>query len=265
MSENRVDRKLPRTGAAAAALSATWTKEMPANSIQAACDSYAANLMPGTPEFAELSKSLDTRSMGYRFFKRTFDIVFSGVVIAVGVIPCTLLAVAIALDTKGSPIYTQKRAGRFGRPFRIFKFRTMVADADDVEKHLSSEQLAEWRRERKVTNDSRITRLGRLLRKTSVDELPQFINVLIGQISVVGPRPVSFDELDHFGADAALLLSVPGGITGLWQVTTRNNATFESGERQEIELDYVREASPRLDLRCIAGTLGAMFGRRSGR
>ncbi len=258
---------MPKTGGAAVPVSAgtVWASEMLRNSDQVVIDNSAAGLMPGTPEFARLSRSLDTRSLGYRFFKRAFDIVFSGAVTVVGAIPCALLAVVIALDTKGSPIYTQERVGRFGKPFPIYKFRTMVADADDVEKYLSPEQLAEWRRERKVTNDPRITRLGRLLRKTSVDELPQFINVLAGQISVVGPRPVSFDELAHFGADAALLLSVPGGITGLWQVTTRNNATFESGERQEIELDYVCEASFRLDFRCLVGTFGAMFGKRSGR
>lgn len=233
--------------------------------VAASADDMFESDTPGTPAFAKFSRPLDKRPLGYKVAKRAFDILFSGVVVAVGLIPCALLSVAIALETKGSPIYMQERAGRFGRPFRIYKFRTMVADADDVEKHLSKEQLAEWRRERKVTDDPRITKLGRILRKTSVDELPQFVNVLVGQISVVGPRPISYEELAHFGDKAALLLSVPGGITGLWQVTTRNDATFETGERQEIELDYVREASPRMDLRCIFGTFGAMFGRRSGR
>ena len=154
------------------------------------------------------------------------------------------------------------RVGRYGRPFRIFKFRTMVVDADNVEKYLSSEQLAVWRRERKVDKDPRITKLGRVLRKTSIDELPQFINVLLGQISVIGPRPISYDELEHFGNDAVLLCSVPGGITGLWQSSKRNDATFETGERQKIELRYVKEASLGLDAKCFFKTFGVIFGKK---
>ncbi len=221
---------------------------------------------PGSDEFAKLCKSLDTRSLGYRFIKRTFDIAFSGCVIAGLFIPCAVLSVAIALDTKGSPLYSQVRVGKHGKPFRIYKFRSMVADADNVEKYLSSEQLAMWNRERKVDDDPRITRLGRVIRKTSVDELPQFLNVLFGQISIIGPRPITYDELNEFGDDAALLCSVPGGITGLWQSSKRNNATFESGERQQIELEYVKNAGVSMDARCFFGTFGAMFGReKTGR
>ena len=142
----------------------------------------------------------------------------------------------------------------------------MVSDADDVEKYFTHEQLVEWKRERKVENDPRITKLGRTLRKTSIDELPQFFNVLVGQISVIGPRPISYDELAEFGDDAALLCSVPGGITGKWQSTKRNSATFESGERQAIELDYVRHASVREDLNVFFATFSVMFGKeKTGR
>ena len=216
---------------------------------------------PGSAEFARTSKSLDTRALGYRVIKRAFDIVFSGCVIAVGAIPGALLSVAIAVDTKGSPIYTQTRVGRYGKQVSIYKFRTMVADADDVEKYLSPEQLRQWQVERKVDDDPRITPLGRVLRATSIDELPQFLNVLLGQMSVIGPRPISYDELAHFGNKAVLFCSVPGGITGLWQASKRNDATFESGERQKIELEYVRGAGLRLDVHCFFGTFGAMFGR----
>lgn len=221
---------------------------------------------PGTKEFAEDCRRLDRRHLGYRVAKRVFDVAFSAAVVAAGFVPCALLSAAVALDTKGSPIYSQERVGRLGRPFRIYKFRTMVADADDVEKYLSAEQLAEWRRERKVTGDPRITRLGSVLRKTSLDELPQFLNVLIGQMSVVGPRAITCDELSHYGSDAARLLSVPQGVTGAWQAGARNGATFESGERQRIELEYVRHAGAREDLRVLLATFGAMFGKgKSGR
>jgi lipopolysaccharide/colanic/teichoic acid biosynthesis glycosyltransferase len=221
---------------------------------------------PGSNGFAKLSASLDRRGYGYRFIKRTFDIVFSGLVIAVGLLPCAVLSAAIAIDTKGKPIYSQVRVGKYGKPFRIYKFRSMVNDADDVEKYFTPEQLATWKRERKVDNDPRITKLGRVLRKTSIDELPQFINVLMGQISIIGPRPITYDELEHFGDDAALFCSVPGGITGLWQSSKRNDATFESGERQVIELSYVKKASAALDAKCFFDTFGVVFGKeKTGR
>lgn len=219
--------------------------------------------LPGTDEFALLCRKLDSRSLGYRAVKRAFDIAFSAVIIAVGIVPCAVLSAVIAADTKGSPIYTQERVGRLGRPFRIFKFRTMVADADDVEKYLDSEQLMEWKRERKVTNDPRITPLGKVLRRTSLDELPQFLNVLAGQLSVIGPRAITCDELEHYGENATLLLSVPQGITGAWQAGPRNEATFENGERQAIELGYARNASLREDVRVFGATFGAMFGRKA--
>lgn len=222
--------------------------------------------VPGTEEFAALCCSLDGRSLGYRIAKRAFDIAFSAIVIVVGLIPGALLSVAIAADTKGSPIYTQERVGRLGRPFRIYKFRTMVADADDVGKYLDDGQLAEWRRERKVTDDPRITPLGRVLRSASLDELPQFLNVLMGQMSVIGPRAVTYDELAWYGEDAALLLSVPQGVTGAWQAGPRNDATFENGERQSVELRYAKDAGLREDSRVFLATFGAMFGKqRTGR
>ena len=221
---------------------------------------------PGTDEFERLCKSLDKRSLGYKLVKRAFDIVFSGAVCIVLLIPCALLSVAIVIDTKGSPIYSQVRVGRWGKSFKIYKFRSMVADSDNVEKYFTPEQLAVWKRERKVDNDPRITKLGRVIRSCSIDELPQFANVLLGQISVIGPRPISYDELEHFGIDAALLCSVPGGITGLWQASKRNDAIFESGERQKIELSYVRNAGFSMDAKCFFGTFGAMFGKnKTGR
>lgn len=205
-------------------------------------------------------------SVAYRACKRVFDIAFSACVLAVGLVPGLVLSAFIARDTGGSPIYSQERVGMGGRAFRIYKFRTMVADSDDVEKYLSAEQLAQWRSERKVDGDPRITPLGRKLRRTSIDEVPNFVNVLRGDMSVVGPRAVSRDEVAWFGEDAEELLSVPAGITGLWQVSARNDATFESGERQHIELEYVRNAGFAMDVRCFFRTFGAMFGKgRSGR
>ena len=221
---------------------------------------------PGSDEFAAECRKLDHRTLGYRVVKRAFDIAISGVAIVVGLVPGALLSVAIAADTKGLPIYSQIRVGKDGRPFRLYKFRSMVADADDVEKYLTPEQLEVWQRERKVDNDPRITRLGGIIRKTSLDELPQFINVLFGQISVIGPRAITYDELGEFGEDAALLLSVDPGITGAWQCGPRNEATFENGLRQSIELDYARNASLSADASIFFKTFGVMFGKnRTGK
>lgn len=221
---------------------------------------------PGTPEFANLCRSLDNRPLPYRVIKRIFDIIFSGSVCVLGLVPCTALAVAITFDTKGSPIYSQERVGRLGRPFRIYKFRSMVSDADDVEKYFTPEQLATWRRERKVEDDPRITRLGRLIRKTSLDEIPQFLNVLLGQISIVGPRVITIDELQNYAPeDRAVLLSVPQGITGAWQCGPRNLATFENGLRQKIELAYARGANAKTDMDVFFETFKVMLVRRTGK
>lgn len=215
-------------------------------------------IKPNTSKFKNLCRSLDKRPRMYRFIKRTFDVVFSSIVLLIGFIPCVILSIAIMLDTKGTPLYSQVRVGRDGEPFRIFKFRTMVADSDNVRKYLNDEQFDQWRRERKVDGDPRITRLGRVLRATSIDEIPNFINVLLGQISVIGPRAITYDELEQFGDEKALLLSVRPGITGLWQVGERNEATFESGRRQELELEYVKKADIAVDARIFLRTFTTM-------
>lgn len=220
---------------------------------------------PGTLEFEAKCKELDHRSFGYRILKRVFDVVFSLCVIVVGFIPALILSIAIAVDTKGSPIYSQVRIGKWGRPFRIYKFRTMVADSDNVEKYFTPEQLEAWKRERKVDDDPRITKLGRVLRATSFDETAQFINVLKGQISVIGPRAITYDELEHFEDKKTLLLSVKPGITGSWQCGPRNLATFENGLRQEFELAYAKDASFGVDIRIFFKTFGVMFTKRTGK
>lgn len=151
---------------------------------------------------------------------------------------------------------------------RVLKLRSMVADANDVHKYLSPEQFHQWEVERKVDDDPRITKVGRFIRKCSIDEVPQFLNVLKGDLSVIGPRPITRDEMEQHFSDEEKeeLLSITPGITGLWQATDRNDATFESGLRQKIELHYVRNRCFRMDWKCFTGTFGAMFGkRRTGR
>lgn len=196
---------------------------------------------------------------GYRFIKRTFDIVFSGAACVVGLIPSAVLCAIIAIDSPGSPIFRQERVGLHGRKIGIFKFRTMVADANEhPERYMTPEQLEFWKREQKLDNDPRITRVGRFLRNSSLDEIPQFLNVLLGDLSVIGPRPVTESETYEFGENRNEFLSVKPGITGWWQVTERNDATWENGRRQELELYYVRHASLSLDLQVFARTFKAL-------
>ena len=225
-------------------------------------------------------------TLGYRFIKRLFDLVFSLLMSVLLLIPIAIVCVLISLESPGSPMYTQERVGRGGRTIKIFKLRSMVADAGDVQKYLSPEQLHQWEVERKVDDDPRITKIGQFIRKCSIDEMPQFLNVLNGDLSVIGPRPITRDEYvfmspeqieklpspeilfeQHFSdEEKAELLSVQPGITGLWQATDRNEATFESGLRQKIELRYVQNRCFAMDWKCFTGTFGAMFGKkRTGR
>lgn len=197
--------------------------------------------------------------VGYLFVKRAFDICFSLAVCMVLLVPVALVCLAIVIDSPGSPFFRQERIGKGGRRIYIWKLRSMYADAhDNPGRYFTPEQMAQWEREQKVDGDPRITRLGRFLRRTSLDELPQFINVLTGELSVIGPRPVTLEETYEFGNARDEFLSVKPGITGWWQVTERNAATWANGERQMLELFYVRHASLALDLRIFVRTFKAM-------
>lgn len=203
---------------------------------------------------------------GYLALKRLFDVLFSALVCAVLLVPVAAVCVAIAAESPGSPFFRQERVGKGGRPIRILKLRTMVADAHSrPERYLTPEQLEAWRREQKVDDDPRVTRVGRLLRRTSLDEVPQFVNVLKGDLSVIGPRPVTLEETYEFGDARGELLSCKPGITGWWQVTDRNESGWGSGQRQLRELFYVRHASLALDLRIFVRTFKVMFVERTGR
>lgn len=175
--------------------------------------------------------------VGYLVAKRVFDIAFSAGVCLVLAVPVAVACAAICVDTPGKPFFRQERIGQGGKKIYIFKLRTMVSDAHDhPERYMSSAQLETWRREQKLDDDPRITRVGRILRRTSLDELPQFLNVLSGDLSVIGPRPVTLQETYEYGDAREEVLSCKPGITGWWAVTDRNNSTWQSGQRQAREL-----------------------------
>ena len=166
---------------------------------------------------------------GYFAVKRFFDILFSAGVCIVLAVPVALACVAIEVDSPGKPFFRQERIGKDGKRIYIFKLRTMVSDAHDhPEKYMTTEQLAQWQREQKVDKDPRITRVGRFLRRTSLDELPQFINVLTGDMSVVGPRPALPNETATYNDYQRQRLLVKPGMTCYWQIRrNRDSITFD--------------------------------------
>ena len=197
----------------------------------------------------------------YHVVKRGFDLAFSSAVVVASAIPMGAVCGLIYLDHPGKPIYKQRRVGRYGVPIEIYKLRTMVPGADRIEEWLTPEQIEQWLAEHKVDDDPRVTKIGKVLRATSLDELPQFLNVLTGEMSVIGPRPVEPDELAAYKHSVVEFLSVTPGITGWWQVKARNDASYADGHRQQLELEYVRDRGLKRDLQVFLGTFGAMFGK----
>ncbi|MEM7313374.1 MAG: undecaprenyl-phosphate galactose phosphotransferase WbaP [Planctomycetota bacterium] len=191
-----------------------------------------------------------------RLVKRAMDVglVALGSLVALPVM--TLIAIVVKLTTKGPVLYSQERPGVGGKRFRVWKFRTMRVDADKaLEKYLAKhpELREEWETNTKLRNDPRITRIGRILRKTSLDELPQLWNVLVGEMSLVGPRPLLEEDVAKYDDSFALYSRVKPGLTGLWQVSGRNNTTY--AERIRLDVYYVRNWSVWMDLHILVRTI----------
>lgn len=182
-------------------------------------------------------------------------------------LPLGLIVALVLLIADGGPVlYSQTRVGRYGKPFQCWKFRTMVRDADAaLERALQADPALrlEWLACRKLRRDPRIHPVGNFLRKTSLDEIPQLWNVLRGDMSFVGPRPVVSDELRFYGAFAADYMSVRPGLTGAWQVSGRSNTTYD--ERVALDIDYVRNQTFRNDLRIVAKTVKVVLAQTGAR
>jgi exopolysaccharide production protein ExoY len=191
-----------------------------------------------------------------RATKRVLDLIASLLHIVVMIPFVSVIAIAIAIDSRGPVLFVQRRVGRSGREFPLIKFRTMVVDGEAaLALHVGSdsELLQEWERSRKLREDPRVTSVGRFLRKHSIDELPQLINVLWGNMSLVGPRPVRQDEIAYFGERSTEILSVRPGLTGLWAVNGRSDVSYV--ERAEFEYQYAVGWSLWMDFRILAQTL----------
>jgi Undecaprenyl-phosphate galactose phosphotransferase WbaP len=195
--------------------------------------------------------------------KRVFDVLAGGFLMLM-LLPIFLLLAALVAKDGGSPFYGHTRIGQNGRRFKCYKFRSMVRDADKVLKDLLDRDpvaRAEWEKDFKLKNDVRVTPVGALLRKTSLDELPQLWNVLRGDMSLVGPRPVVEKEIARYGDEAAYYLLAKPGMTGLWQVSGRNDTDY--ARRVFLDAWYVRNWSLWYDIAILFKTVGVVL-RRDG-
>lgn len=226
------------------------------NSKKSRRDSYL-------PYAREDARNLSYTPHGKHFYlgygKRIADVSVS-LIMLMAVLPLLLCLVVLISCNGGRPIYRHPRVGRGGRTFDCLKLRTMTVDAEArLERLLASDvrAAAEWRKLRKLADDPRITRIGRFLRRTSLDELPQLWNVLKGDMSLVGPRPVTVEELEYYGQAADIYVTVRPGLTGPWQIGGRNSLSFE--ERVRIDVDYVMRLSGFRDIRILLKTPIAMI------
>ncbi|CAI2648823.1 sugar transferase [Apilactobacillus kunkeei] len=203
-----------------------------------------------------MEKHSNIYSNFYLTVKRLFDIAASLFALLI-TLPLTLVvSLCIYLDDRGPIFYTQERIGKDGQPFRIYKFRSMCQNADDKKKELTEQNEVKGAMF-KMSNDPRVTRVGCFIRRHSIDELPQLINVLLGSMTVVGPRPPLPEEVDQYSQRDKERLKVKPGCTGLWQVSGRNSLDFD--EMVELDIDYIEHASLLLDMKICFKTIWIMI------
>ena len=193
-------------------------------------------------------------SNSYLIGKRVFDVVscFMALIILSPIFLITAISIKIE-DPKGKVFYSHNRIGKDGRIIPVYKFRSMFSNSDELFKRFTPEQKAEFEEFQKLKDDPRVTKVGKIIRKTSIDELPQLVNVLKGEMSVIGPRPIIKKELEKYGNLKSVYLEVLPGLTGMWQAYGRNNLTFE--QRIEMDVYYVKNRSLKLDLKILFATI----------
>lgn len=206
---------------------------------------------------AESPKERKKSRRAYLAAKRILDITLSLIGLAVGLLPMAIIFLLIKIESPGPAIYVHHRIGKNGKPLPLLKFRSMRNNAEELMQLFTPEQRKEWERNFKLENDPRITKIGKFLRRSSLDELPQLFNILKGELSLVGPRPVITEELERYGENKDKFLSVTPGLTGYWQAYARSTCSYE--ERMEMELFYVDHANLWWDIKIIIATFGAVF------
>lgn len=195
-----------------------------------------------------------TSKKAFLNIKRLFDVLFSSIALILLLPLFIIIGILIKIDSKGNIFYKHKRVGKNGEFIYLYKFRTMVNNAD---KMLSKEQLKEFEKNYKLNNDPRITKIGKFLRKTSLDELPQLLNIIKGEMSLIGPRPVVEKELEKYGMFKNKFLSVTPGLTGYWACNGRSNTDYD--ERIKMELYYIYHYCFKLDVKIFFKTIISIF------
>ena len=204
----------------------------------------------------------------YFIFKRCFDIISSSM--AILFLPIFIIIIKLLYIITGdfhSIFYVQKRIGKNGKEFNLIKFRTMIKNADKshLEELLKDPNIKkEWKDNHKLENDPRITKVGKILRKTSLDELPQFLNIFIGQMSLIGPRPLAVGELESYHGNEKIYNSIRPGLTGWWGCNGRSEI-LSNKKRLELEYFYVKNISLCLDIKCFFKTIIAVFQKKGAK
>lgn len=196
----------------------------------------------------------------YLGVKRLFDIFCSILGLIVGLPISVIIALAIKLEDGGPVFYKHQRVGKGRKSIYLYKFRSMVTNSQEILENFTKEQREEFEKNFKLENDPRITKVGSFIRKTSLDELPQILNILKGDMSVIGPRPVVWKELSKFGDKKDKLLSIKPGLTGWWACNGRSDTTYE--ERVDLEIYYVNNMSLILDIKCFFKTILAVLRKK---
>ena len=199
----------------------------------------------------------------YKYVKRILDVVISSLALIVLSPLFLIIAILIKLESKGPVFFGHRRIGKDGKEIKILKFRTMVDNAEDLIKKFTPEQMEEFKKNFKLENDPRITKIGKILRKTSLDELPQLINIIKGELALIGPRPVIGVELEKYENNKRKFLSVNPGLTGYWAANGRSNTTYE--QRMTMELYYVDNISWKLDVKIFLKTILSVLKKEGAR
>ena len=207
-----------------------------------------------------INKNNISQILSYNTIKTSFDLIFASIFIVLSLPFFLFFALLIKFSSRGPIFFLQERIGKNNKTFKCIKFRTMHPEAEDMLENLIKNDeslMKEFKDIHKLKNDPRITKIGKFLRKTSLDEIPQFFNVLRMEMSVVGPRPIVKEEIDKYGDSIKKVLTIRPGITGLWQISGRNNLTYK--RRVLLDCNYVKNKNFLIDIRIIIRTFGVIF------
>lgn len=202
---------------------------------------------------ADKNEKIEQTSIYNKYIKRVCDIIISLIGLIISLPLFLIIGILIKTESKGPVFFKHERIGKNGKKIKIYKFRTMVKDAEELIQKFSLEQRAEFEENFKLENDPRVTKIGKALRKSSIDELPQLLNILKGELSLIGPRPIVDEELEKYKNNQEKFLSVKPGLTGNWAANGRSCTSYE--ERMDMELYYIDNLSFKLDIEIFWRTI----------